>query len=297
MRGAHALAFTGCVAVWSTTWLAIRASTAASPVGAAALRATLATLVLALVAIRLAPRQPSWRQAWRAQGAGAVFIGANFALVYAAAGEVPTHVAALLYATLPLQTALLGPLLSSDRVEPRAIVGALLGAAGTGVAFQSLRGVQATQLAGALLVLLGATASAAGSALARRSRDLHPLWLNVHANAAGAVVLWLLWMAADRRPPLPTAPLGWLAMAYMVLVGSVAAFLLYFWLLRRWSAARASYASLLASLGATLLGIALGEPWAWPTLAGGALVVAGAWLALRQPAAKVRQAPGATAAE
>jgi drug/metabolite transporter (DMT)-like permease len=161
------------------------------------------------------------------------------------------------------------------------LLGSLLGALGIGIAFHSFQALGRAPAAGAVLVLLGATASAAGSSLARRARAVHPLWLGVHANGAGAVVLWALWMATDRGSPWPATAGAWLALGYMVLLGSVAAFLLYFWLLRQWSAARAAQASLLASLGAAGLGVALGEAWSWPTLAGGALVLAGAWLALR----------------
>jgi drug/metabolite transporter (DMT)-like permease len=74
----------------------------------------------------------------------------------------------------------------------------------------------------------------------------------------------------------PTTPEALLATAYMVVVGSVLAFVLYFTLLRHWSAAKASYASLLASAGAMALGLLLGEPATPRVLLGGGLILLGA---------------------
>lgn len=274
--------FAGCVAVWSFTWVAIRAgATGAAPVGNGALRASLAALLLAALALGFRAPRPARPQALRLAAAGVVFVGLNFALVYTAAQRMDGSLAALLYATLPLQSALLGPLLvARERFEPRVLAGSALGAAGVGVALGGLGG---GGLLPALLVLLGATASAVGAGLARRVEGVHPLWVNALANAGGAAALWAGWAALERRPFLPHGAAGWAGFAYMVLAASVAAFLLYFVMLRSWSTARVAYSSLAASAGAMAVGAALGEPFTWAAGAGAGLVLAGGLLVLAPP--------------
>lgn len=274
--------FAGCVGIWSLTWVAIGAGAAgAAPIGNGALRATLATTVLAALAAALAVRRPTWPQAVRLMGAGAVFVGLNFMLVYTAAQRIDGSLAALLYATLPLQSALLGPLLvGRERFEPRVLAGAALGAAGVGIALRSLQDLGGVAGLPVLLVLLGATTSAVGAGLVRRVPGVHPLWVNALANLGGAATLWVGWLAAERRPFLPSGPLGWAGFGYMVLGASVVAFLLYFVLLGSWSTARTAYSSLAASAGAVCVGIALGEPFTAAAAVGAALVLAGGALVL-----------------
>jgi probable blue pigment (indigoidine) exporter len=284
MTGRPALAFAGCVAIWSLTWVAVAAgATGAAPIGNGGLRALLAAGILALLAVAWRAPRPSRPQALRLAGAGLVFVGVNFALVYSAAPRLPGSSAALLYATLPLQSALLGPLLvASERVEARVVAGALLGAAGVGLALrQGLAGSGWPVAA----VLLAATASAVGAGLLRRVAGVHPLWVNAWANLGGAVGLVAAWLALERTSPLPAGALGWGGFLYMLLGGSVVAFLLYLGLLRTWSTARVAYASLAASGGAVAVGVALGEPFGAWQAAGLALVAGGGALVLRRPPA------------
>lgn len=288
--------FAGCVAVWSFTWVAIRAGAAgASPLGNGALRASLAAALLALLALGFRAPRPSAAQARRLALAGVVFVGVNFALVYAAAQRLDGSLAALLYATLPLQSAILGPLLvAQERFEPRVLAGSALGVLGVGVAVRAL-GAGGDGVAVAF-VLLGATASAVGAALVRRVPDVHPLWVNTLANLGGAATLWLGWGLADRRAFLPEGLAGWAGFAFMVLGASVVAFLLYFVLLRSWSTARVAYSSLAASVGAILVGVALGEPFTMAAAFGAGLVLAGGILVLsrRRPASAGTPRPAAS---
>jgi probable blue pigment (indigoidine) exporter len=289
---AAAGAFTGCVAVWSLTWVAIAAGAAgAAPIGNGGLRAFLASMILVVLAMVFGVPRPGRRAALRLAGAGVVFVGVNFALVYSAAPLLPGSLAALLYATLPLQSALLGPLLvAREGLEPRVLAGAALGAVGVGLAVGG-GAVTAGLALPIAFVLLGATASAGGAALVRRVDGVHPLWINACANAGGAAFLFLAWGLMERASPLPTGALGWAGFLYMLLGGSVVSFLLYFALLRTWSTARAAYASLAASVGAMAVGVALGEPFTGAKAAGAALVLAGGALVLgRRPAGTPRQA-------
>lgn len=288
-RRAAAGAFAGCVAIWSLTWVAVAAgATGAAPIGNGGLRAGFAALLLAILALAWRAPRPSRAQALRLAAAGLVFVGLNFALVYSAAPRLPGSSAALLYATLPLQSALLGPLLvRSERLEARVLAGAALGAAGIGLALRQGLAGGALPMA---LVLLAATTSAVGAGLVRRVAGVHPLWVNAWANCGGAAGLALAWLALERSSPLPQGALGWAGFLYMLLGGSVVAFLLYFALLRTWSTARVAYASLAASAGAVGVGVALGEPFGGWQATGAALVVAGGVLVLRR-----RAAPAASA--
>jgi drug/metabolite transporter (DMT)-like permease len=291
--------FAGCVAIWSLTWVAIRAgASGAAPIGNGALRATLAAGILAGLAFALRATRPSARQAVRLAVAGVVFVGINFMLVYTAAQRIDGSLAALLYATLPLQSALIGPLLvARERLESRVLLGALLGAVGVGIALQALDALDGSTAWGPVAsVLLGATASAVGAGLVRRVGDVHPLWVNTLANLGGAAVLWLGWATLERGTFLPQGASGWAGFTYMVLGASVVVFLLYFVLLRSWSTARAAYSSVAASAGAIAVGVALGEPFTASAGLGAALVLVGGVLVLarRRPAAAGTPRPAAS---
>jgi drug/metabolite transporter (DMT)-like permease len=268
------VAFALCALIWSGSWLAIKTGLSdAPPLGTAALRAACAAALLAAIALVARVPRPDRRAVSRALLAGTVFIGANFALVYWSAPRLPTGVASLLYASAPLQAALLVPLAGDEPLRRAHVAGAAIGMLGIAMAFggAGLRGAAALPVAA---VVLAATASAGGTALSRRCAALHPLWLNAIANGAGAVLLGLLAITTEARSPVPATPVAWAAFLYMLLAGSVAGFLLYFGLLRAWGSARATYVTLLTPLGAIALGAAFAGEALTAGAVGGAMLVA-----------------------
>ena len=75
---------------------------------------------------------------------------------------------------------------------------------------------------------------------------------------------------------LPARPMAWVAAAWLGLLGSCTAYLLYFSLINAWGATRASLVTYVFPVVGLLLGILiLDEPTDWRLLAGTALIVVG----------------------
>jgi drug/metabolite transporter (DMT)-like permease len=83
---------------------------------------------------------------------------------------------------------------------------------------------------------------------------------------------------------LPQRVETWVALGYLVVVGSVLVFLLYLVLLRYWAASRASYLFVLIPLVTVLLSAWLDdEPISAALVLGGLLILAGVYVGALRP--------------
>ena len=219
--------------IWGTTWFAIRVCIAGYPtVTSVALRFAIAAALLLPIAARRRP-WPRGR-AWAWLGLAGVLDAAAYLLVYLGEERVSGAVAAVLYGTQPL---ILGLLLVATRMEPvtrRHVIGSLVALAGVAVLFLDQLELSARQAVGVGLVVGSVVAATSYSMIMRRhAAGIHgavatAIFLVVTAAVLGAVAL----IAGQGVPwPPPAAPTA--ALAYLAVVGTVTAFLLYFWLLGR----------------------------------------------------------------
>ena len=85
------------------------------------------------------------------------------------------------------------------------------------------------------------------------------------------------WLAHETHV-LPSTPLVWGAVLYLILGGSVVMFYMFVYVLSRWKASSASYAILFFPLIATLLAAWLAkETVSMAFILGAAMVLAGVW--------------------
>jgi drug/metabolite transporter (DMT)-like permease len=76
----------------------------------------------------------------------------------------------------------------------------------------------------------------------------------------------------------------WLAFWYLVLIGTVAVFVLFLFVLRRWTASGTSYVFVLTPFVTVAVGVWLaGETVTWTFLLGGALVLVGVYIGALAP--------------
>jgi len=74
----------------------------------------------------------------------------------------------------------------------------------------------------------------------------------------------------------PSLPMTWLALAWLGVLGSCTAYLMFFWLINAWGPTRASLVTYVFPVIGLLLGIIfLGETADWRLLAGSLLIVGG----------------------
>src|SRR2546423_10364963 len=146
--------FLACCLIWGSTFLAIRiGNEAVPPVWAATLRLGLAAPLLTglvLATRQRFPRGPALRGALLF---GIFNFGINLSLLYSSERVVPSGIAAVLYATGPLSTALIAAALGAERLAPRKLCAAALAiGCGAGVVLREvpLRGPPVWLVAGFL---------------------------------------------------------------------------------------------------------------------------------------------------
>lgn len=253
------------------------------PLWGAGLRFTLAAALLAAVmaALRLAP--PRGRALTGALLYGAIGFGGAFAFAYYGLVHIHAGLGQTLLAVVPLATLFLAVLQRQESLRLGAVAGGLLALAG--IAVMSNATLEAdVPLLSLLAVLGGALCFAEAAVLVRRFPPVHPVAMNAVGMAAGAVLLLGGALLARDTLELPRRAETWLAIGYLVPVGSVLVFVLYLVVLRYWEASRAAYEFVLIPVVTVALSTWLDdEPLSAGLLLGGPLVLAGVYVgALRR---------------
>ena len=227
--------------VWGSTYLGIAVAIESIPpflmAGSRFLLA--AALMLGWVAIRDrgAIRLPTLRE-WRDTAiVGALLMGGGMGMVAWGEQTVPSGIAAVLIAMMPVWVAILGRIFLGERLPRLAATGIALGFVGVAILVgPSLAGVGNLDPAGTLALIISPMSWATGSLFAanraRLPRD--PLVATATQMLTGGVVLCVMATLAGepaRFDPAAVTDRSILAFAYLVLIGSLVAFTAYAWLL------------------------------------------------------------------
>jgi len=277
------LAFTACGTIWGSTFLAISiGNDTLAPVWAATLRLVAAAMLL--VAWTRLRRQalPRGRALRAALAYGVCQFGVNLPLLYWGEKRVPSGLAAVAFATIPLSSALITRALGMEKLTRAKVAGACLALAGVAVLFSgSLQGHVAPLGLGA--ILLAATVAALGTVLLKRGPRQDPIAANAVACAIGAVVSMAASFALGEAHALPKTLGALLPLAYLTLAGSLGAFVIMSWLINHWPVTRTAYVSIIVPVIALGLGIAVrGERLDALSVAGVALVLFGLVTGMRR---------------
>jgi drug/metabolite transporter (DMT)-like permease len=265
--------------IWGSTYLAIRyALETLPPFLFAGARFLIAGLILLAIAVARGAPRPTARQ-WRAAAIVGVllFLGGNGAVVWAEI-RIPSGPAALLVATEPLMIVLL----QRTRPGPWHALGLLLGFAGVAILVgpAALLGGGALDPVACLVVVAGSLSWAAGSLIARTAGLPEHSFLSssmqmLIGGAALAAVGIIHGDLADFRPEAVSAT-SLLAVAYLVVFGSLVAFTAYSFLVRHVSPGRVSTYAYINPVVAVVLGsIIAGEPFT-PRIAIASIVIVAA---------------------
>lgn len=256
------------------------------PLWGAALRFALAAALLAVVTAALRLELPRGRALAGVLLYGALIFGGAFSFAYYALVRIHAGLGQTLLALVPLATLLLAVLHGQERLRRHAVVGALLSVAGIAVV-SDVSGDGAVPTASLLAVLGAVLCFAEATVLLRRFPTVHAVTTNALGMAAGTVVLLALTLVAGQRVEVPAERDTWLALAYMVVLGSGPVFVLYVVVVRLWSAARAAYTFVAIPLVTVLLSAWIDdEPLGAPLLLGGPLVLAGVYVGALRPASR-----------
>lgn len=278
--------------VWGSTFLAIAVVVRDVPpfLSMSIRHLTAGALVLTWVLLRRRDHEPlGWRQ-WRA---AFVFGGALFLLGHGllawAQQDVPSGIAALLVGTIPLWFAILAWILLGERLGGRALAGLVLGFAGLALLVDPT-GQQGAKPIGALAIVLGALAWSAGSIYSQRSALPKDTLLGAGMGMlAGGALLAAVSLGRGEWNDATLSTDALLAIAYMVVIGSLVGFSAYVWLLKTAPASTVSTYAYVNPVIAVLLGWAFNdEAITAKTLVAGAAIVAGVALMVSRSSEKKR---------
>lgn len=279
-----AAAFAAIYLIWGSTYLAIRfAIDTLPPFTMAGSRFVIGGGVLYAVARVLGAERPTGRQ-WLSTFivGGLLLLGGNGGVTYAEL-TVPSGVAALLVATVPLWMLLLQWLLR-DGATPSMmeVAGVLLGFAGVVLLFSPWRGAddgRADRFG--MLLLVGASLSwSFGSLISRRMTLPSSPWLTTAMQMlCGGFLLGLMGLCLGEWWRVDFAGVtakSWLSFAYLTIVGSLVGFSAYVWLLRVSTPARVATYAYVNPVVAVALGWSFGgESLTALTVVGMCVIVAG----------------------
>jgi len=195
--------------------------------------------------------------------------------------------AAILIGLTPIQVLIVARLRGQERITARKAVGMAIALAGVAVlkAFEPAAGNGAgATWTGDFVVLLAGLCFALFTVFGKEVTEQYStITMNTYAYVGGAVALLPLTLWEAARQPLAHVSAGaWLAAIYMALFPSVIAYLIYYHALAHMTASRVSAFSYLQPVFASVMGVViLGESLGAPVIAGGAVILAGVYLAER----------------
>ncbi len=281
---------------WGSCFVAIDWGLRDAPVlWFAAFRSLLAGTVLVGVALTQRRPLPHGLTAWSQIGVLALFnVTIAFAAMFAAAAALSAGVAAVLSNAQPLLILLPAWWLFGERPRRSAGVAAAVGF--IGLAITASRSIGTTS--GAALALLAAAAITTGTLLARRMPNVDVVVVSAWHFLIGGAGLSILAFMREGAPSVSWTPRFIATLAFLALVGTAGASVLWFTEVRRSPlAAVALWTFLTPVFGLTFSAIALREYPSTRELIGIALVLAGlagglAWPARHSRNPTNKQNPG-----
>ena len=267
--------------VWGSTYLAIRVVVETVPpfLSAGARFAVAGALMLAFLAWRRGPGvlRPARPQLLACAAVGTLLMGAN-AVVSVAEVDVPSSMAALLIASVPLWVILYRRALG-DRVAAISVLAVLIGFAGVAILLLPGKQTGGAPLL-ALLTCVAAAAMWAGGSVAstRLALPADPFvsggWQMLLGGGVCLLTGALVGELGDFQPA-EFSSRSLVAFAYLVVFGSWLAFTAYAWLLQNAPVSRVATYAYVSPVVAIALGWAiLDEAVTATTFAGAAVIVA-----------------------
>lgn len=249
-----------------------------APLWGAGLRFALAGILVVIIMLVLRQPLPRGRTLLGAMLFGLLQFAGAFGFFYLALVQIQAGLGQTLLALVPLATLLLAVVQGQERLRGVAVLGTLLGLAGIGLIFFDPQRQSIPMLA-LLAVLASVLCFAQALVLVRRMPQIHPISMNAVGMVTGAFVLLILSTLIGEPKELPSQSETWVALVYVIVLGSVVVFLLHVYVAQHWSASRASYVMVVIPLVTITLSAWLDqEPVTGSLLLGAALVLSGVYI-------------------
>ncbi|MGN6472312.1 MAG: EamA family transporter [Mycobacteriales bacterium] len=284
--------------LWGSTYLAIRVAVhpthgaAVPPLVLAGARFTLAgALMLALTVRRPAPDgrpDPLGAKQWAAAAVIGLALpfGGN-GLVSVAEKRIPSGMAAVVVATVPIWAAIFAAVLGRERATRYHVAGLVLGFAGVAALVVGSGSGRASPT-GILIVVIAAISWSLGSVWSQTAPTVRrPLVMTGKEMLCGGIGCLVAAAVTGEFASLHLGAVNyraWLAFAYLIVAGSMVAYSAYVWLLHNAPLPLVTTYAYVNPVVAVALGaVLLGEPFTIRSAVATVAVVAGVVLMLRRP--------------
>src|SRR6266849_653408 len=289
------LAFAIIYFVWGSTYLAIRVGVReVPPLLLAAMRFLVAGLVLYGWMVAKGERSPNHRQ-WASVSLLAVLIFViDYGLLFWAEQRVPSGLAAVMMATIPVFMALSEIIfLRTQKLTARLALALLIGIGGVAVRVSrslNLGGAPIDRV-GALALIVASMSWSVASVLTRKlSLPPSKVMSSGAQMLAGGIFLALAAAALGEFRnfhPSSVSRGAWLSLLYLIVAGSIIGFTAYVWLIHHESPTKVGTYAYVNPVVAVLVGYFLGgEPLALRTIVGTALILISVLAITTMPAKK-----------
>ena len=268
--------------IWSTTFIAIKlVNETMPPLVATGVRFFIAGAVLLPIALRAGDRGGDRPGAAEWKGAAVVAVllmfGGNGGIVWAER-TIPSGVAGLAIATVPLWIAAIDRVVLHRRQPPVVVAGLCVGFVGAALLVGGSAFDGAIDLGGLLIALAAAASWAAGSIYQRHARlPRRPFVAAGMEMVVAAGVFWVAGALAGELSDLrfeSFSRASVLGLAYLIVIGSWIGFTAYLWLLRVARTSLVATYAYVTPVGAVLLGwLVLDEQLTATAVGAGALIV------------------------
>jgi drug/metabolite transporter (DMT)-like permease len=213
---------------------------------------------------------------------GALLLGGGMGMVAWGEQTIPSGIAALLVAMMPVWIAVLARVVLHERLPRLAVIGIVVGFVGVAILVgpTALGATGALDAAGVVALIISPIAWSSGSLFATHRAELprHPLASTGLQMVTGALVLATMSIVSGEParfdPSAVTAP-SFAAFVYLTIVGSIVAFTTFGWMIRVAPLPLVATYAYVNPVVAVILGaIILGEPIEPRTLLAGGVIVA-----------------------
>jgi drug/metabolite transporter (DMT)-like permease len=260
------LAFAIIYFVWGSTFLAIRIGVhEVPPLLLAAMRFFVAGIVLYGWMIARGEQSPNLRQWLSASLLAVLIFVVDYGLLFWAEQRVPSGIAAVMLATIPVFTALSEIiLLRTQRLTMRLAFALLIGIGGVAVLMnQSLNlGGAPIDRAGAVALMIAAASWSVASALTRKLPLPESKVMSSGAQMLSGGVLLFVAAAAFGEfrnfHPSTVSREAWFSLLYLIVAGSIIGFTAYVWLLHHESPTKVGTYAYVNPVVAVLIGYLVG---------------------------------------
>jgi len=268
--------------IWGSTWLFIKLGLQdLPPFTFAGIRFVIACTILTSLIIARRIALPSRARDWFLLAlTGVLSFTLNYGLLFWGEQYISSGLAALLQATIPAFGLIIAHFhLPGEQLTGTKILGVVVGVLGVAIIFSNQLSVSGPgALAGSVALVIGSICVAYSNVLVKaHGQKLNPAILAAGQMFFGLIPLLVIGIPLEGNPfHFHWTTMSIVALFYLAIVGTVIAFLMYYWLVHHMDVTKTMLISLVTPGIAVILGLLiLQEELSWRIFAGGTMIISG----------------------